>query len=291
MRVVFAGDRAVAVEALKHLLSSEAEVVGLLTSHPSRASHAGELRRMCSHLPGENHWEGKTFRTDRGREWLTALAPDLVVGVHFPYLIPNSILGLPRLGVSNLHPAYLPYNRGWHTPSWAILDGTPTGGTLHWMSEGIDEGPIIARQACATYPWDTADSLYARVLETETQLFARALPALLGGDPGRPQTLAGTRHVAGDLGSVRSLDPQRRMSLESLLRRLRALTTNRLEEAAHLAGDDAPLRVALEPLPPEGENGSPVSLETVGSVAEHLRRIRDGCVVAGASFTMRVSFL
>ena len=74
---------------------------------------------------------------------LEQLSLDYIICVHFPYIVPREILSIPKYGVTNLHPAYLPYNLGWHTPSWAILENTPIGATLHYMDECVDTGDII----------------------------------------------------------------------------------------------------------------------------------------------------
>ena len=76
---------------------------------------------------------GKSFRAAEGVARLAESNLDYLISIHFPYIVPAEVLELPKIGTLNLHPAYLPYNRGWHTPSWAIADGTPYGATLHWI--------------------------------------------------------------------------------------------------------------------------------------------------------------
>jgi methionyl-tRNA formyltransferase len=233
-RFAFAGDREVAVRCLAFLVESDARPEALLVSSPDRATHSEELQAI-SGLGPDRVLTGKEFREPQGVDLLRSLHLDYVIGVHFPYIVPEAVLSLPRLGVVNLHPAYLPYNRGWHTPSWALLDGTPIGATLHFMDSGVDTGDIVAQTRLEVLPEDTAHTLYQRVLDLEVELFEEAWPLLTSGNPPRtPQAPdEGTRHDRADLGA----DTVRRIDLNGpaldALRTLRALTTNDLSEAAY----------------------------------------------------------
>jgi len=46
----------------------------------------------------------------------------------------------------NIHPGYLPYNRGPNPNLWSFMDDTPKGVTIHYVDEGIDTGDIIAQK-------------------------------------------------------------------------------------------------------------------------------------------------
>lgn len=250
MRFAFAGDRDIAVWTLEFLLAGGWRPEALLLPATSKASHGDRLAELCAYLPAERVFRGKAFRREPALSTLRELDLDLIVGVHFPYIVPPEVLEIPRVGVLNLHPAYLPYNRGWHTPSWAILEGTPIGATLHFMDEGIDTGHVVARRELDVGPGDTADSLYRRVKRLELDVFKEAWPALAAGDITRTgqHPDAGNVHVKEDL-----LDPEfRRIDLDTpttageLLRKLRAHTTNDPAEAAFFEQDGKRYRVRVE---------------------------------------------
>ena len=180
---------------------------------------------------------GRQFREPDGKELLESLDLDYIIGVHFPYIVPDEVLQIPRIGVLNLHPALLPYNRGWHTPSWAILDGTPIGATLHFMDSGLDTGDIVTQMELEVRPEDTAHSLYGRLVELEVELFRSAWPLLASGNPPRhPQSAEeGSGHNRADLASdsIRRLDLDEVKPVKEVLRTIRALTTNNEAEAAY----------------------------------------------------------
>ena len=235
MRVIYAGNRDIGVWALQFILEQGVRPLALLVPSDPESGDVKELRRLCGHLEDRYVLVGTSFRTPEGVELLRSLEPDYIVCVHFPYIVPPEVLSIPKIGVVNLHPAYLPYNRGWHTPSWAILEGTPYGATLHFMSEEVDAGDIIHQKPIDVRPEDTADSLYRRVKRLELEVFKEAWPMLMTKNPPRyPQDLSrGTYHRRQDLRSVQRIDLGEACRAGDLITRLRALTTNRVDEAAY----------------------------------------------------------
>jgi methionyl-tRNA formyltransferase len=144
------------------------------------------------------------------------------------------MLNIPKVGFLNLHPAYLPFNKGWHTPSWAIIENTPYGATLHFMSEQLDNGDIIHQKICEGLPYDTANSLYQRVKETELEVFKEALLSLTSLNPPRlKQELKGTSHLKKDLKKLQVLNLEETGKIKDVIDKLRGLTTNRVDEAAY----------------------------------------------------------
>ncbi|MCX6361549.1 MAG: formyltransferase family protein [Armatimonadetes bacterium] len=227
--IVYAANRRLGLDCLRAMLDAGGKPAALLVAEGAAADCSDEMRRLVPDVP---RLRGQAFRTEAGLAMLCDLAPDWIVGVHFPYIVPPAALAIARTGFLNLHPALLPYNRGWHTPSWAILDGTPYGATLHWMDEGLDTGDIAMQRPVEVRPDDTAHGLYQRELAAELELFREALPLLLRGVlPRTAQPEGGTLHRRSELAALRSPDPAARVRAGEFMRRIRALTTNAAAEA------------------------------------------------------------
>src|SRR5688500_2172135 len=241
LRFVYAGDREISVTVLKFLLSKGARPFALMVPEVGRASHSEQLVGLCSHLEPSRIWRGKQFLEDANIRALREFAPHYIFGIHFPLIIPRSVLDIPSVGVINLHPAFLPYNRGWHNSAWALLDGTPYGATLHFMNEGVDTGDIIHQKRVEPSPDDTGNSLYRKALQAEVETFFEAWPLLLSGAPPRiaQDPNAGTAHKKKDLDAtgVRRISLDDTVRVGDLLRKLRALTTNSPSEAAFFEAD------------------------------------------------------
>ncbi|MBK9123573.1 MAG: hypothetical protein IPM16_10710 [Chloroflexi bacterium] len=248
LKVIYAGDRDISVWVLEYLISAGTRPVALLIPSEDRASHTRDLRSLCSHLPPNAIMEGKRFREQASVEYLEALAPDLIISVHFPYVVPIEVLSIPRIGALNLHPAFLPYNRGWHTPSWALLEETPIGATLHFMDTGVDTGDIVHQREYQPSPADTAHTLYKKLRKLELDVFVEVWPSIADGRfQRRKQVGAGTVHRRSELfdPAVQELALDESYPVRSLLRRLRALTTNDIKESAYFREDGKTYRVQV----------------------------------------------
>ena len=80
----------------------------------------------------------------------------------------------------NIHPSLLPKYPGLNTHDRALEAGDSHGGcTVHLVTAELDDGPMLGQTPVAILPGDTADSLAARVLIAEHQLYSRCLAALV----------------------------------------------------------------------------------------------------------------
>ena len=78
--------------------------------------------------------------------------------------------------IVNIHPSLLPELPGLDTHARAIEAGASVhGATVHFVTEALDGGPIIAQARVPVLPGDDADALAARVLEREHVILPRVL--------------------------------------------------------------------------------------------------------------------
>lgn len=78
----------------------------------------------------------------------------------------------------NIHPSLLPSYPGLNTHARALEAGDRTAGcTVHLVTEGVDEGPILAQAKVPVHATDTPESLAVRVLAAEHELYPRTLRA------------------------------------------------------------------------------------------------------------------
>ncbi|MBC2663570.1 phosphoribosylglycinamide formyltransferase [Novosphingobium flavum] len=78
----------------------------------------------------------------------------------------------------NIHPSLLPRYPGLHTHRRAIEAGDSHGGcSVHLVTATLDEGPVLGQIPVAILPGDTPETLAARVLFAEHQLYPRCLAA------------------------------------------------------------------------------------------------------------------
>lgn len=84
--------------------------------------------------------------------------------------------------VLNIHPSLLPAFPGEHAQRQAVAHGVRvSGATVHFVTPELDAGPIVAQAAVPVHDGDTAESLAARILEVEHQLYPAAVARVLAG--------------------------------------------------------------------------------------------------------------
>jgi phosphoribosylglycinamide formyltransferase-1 len=102
----------------------------------------------------------------------------------------DRILGEPLLEtfenrILNIHPSLLPAYGGKGMVGFkvhqAVLDAAEreSGCTVHLVTRDVDGGPILGKSVVPVFPDDTVESLAARVLEQEHQLYARVIRAFI----------------------------------------------------------------------------------------------------------------
>ncbi len=97
----------------------------------------------------------------------------------------------------NIHPSLLPKYKGLHTHERAIEAGDSHGGcTVHLVTAELDDGPVLGQTPVAIVPGDTGDSLAARVLIAEHQLYSRCLAALVSRETSPEHLVAQVRERA-----------------------------------------------------------------------------------------------
>jgi len=103
--------------------------------------------------------------------------PDLVVLAGFMRVLGAGFVRTYAGRMINIHPSLLPLYPGLHTHRRALADGVRIHGcTVHYVTDDVDIGPIIAQGAVPVEDGDDEAALAARVLAVEHRL----LPAAVG---------------------------------------------------------------------------------------------------------------
>ena len=111
-----------------------------------------------------------------------SVQPDLVVLAGFMRILTPHFVDAFKGRLVNIHPSLLPLYPGLHTHQRAIDHGDAYGGaTVHYVTGELDGGPAIIQARVPIEPNDTADTLAARVLMTEHQIYPMAVSWHLNG--------------------------------------------------------------------------------------------------------------
>lgn len=119
-----------------------------------------------------------TARAPDLRARLGALAPEVAVVVAYGRILPPQLLALPPRGFVNLHFSLLPAYRGAAPVQRAIMAGEAvTGVSIMVLTEGMDEGPVLATLREPIDPDDTAGTLGERLASSGARLLVETLEA------------------------------------------------------------------------------------------------------------------
>jgi len=121
---------------------------------------------------------------------------ELVVLAGYMKIVTAVLIKAYENRMMNIHPSLLPSFPGLDVQKKALDWGVKLAGcTVHFVTEGVDEGPIIIQAAVPVLEGDTAEMLSARILEQEHLIYPRAIQLYAEGKlkvDGRRVVVAGT---------------------------------------------------------------------------------------------------
>ncbi len=185
---VFASGRGSNFQAILHAIDAgtvPAQVVVLI----SNSMHAGALEIARAHKIPALHITEKQFASaqDFSDHLLTVLREHRVEAIVLAgYLkrVPPHVIQQFRNRIVNIHPALLPFfggagMYGHHVHEAVIASGMKvSGATVHLVNEDYDRGAILIQRTVEVTVNDSAESLAAKVLTIEHEIFPLALKAL-----------------------------------------------------------------------------------------------------------------
>lgn len=102
--------------------------------------------------------------------------PDLVVLAGFMRILTPGFVDHYEGRMLNIHPSLLPLFPGLHTHEQALEAGVKEhGATVHFVTAQLDHGPMVGQASVPVLEGDTPETLAARVLVQEHQLYPRAI--------------------------------------------------------------------------------------------------------------------
>src|SRR5690606_20448872 len=142
---------------------------------PSPVKRSAPARGLPVHQP-------QSLKDPAAAARLADLRPRVVIVAAYGLLFPPDILDLPEQGCINVHASLLPRWRGAAPIQAAILHGDPeTGISLMRMEQGLDTGPVYAREPVPIAASDTAGLLERRLAAIGGEVLVRHLPFILDG--------------------------------------------------------------------------------------------------------------
>lgn len=163
-----------------------AEIVRVISSNPNAYSlKRAKKHNIKSMVIGKINYPDKEERTKAIIAALDEAKTDLVILAGYMSILEPSLIEAYRGRIINIHPSLIPlfcgpgfYGKRVHEAVLASGAGE-SGATVHYVDEGVDTGPIILQEKVPVLAGDTADTLAARVLETEHKILQEAVKKVI----------------------------------------------------------------------------------------------------------------
>lgn len=164
----------------------DAKVVRVISSNPD----AYALERARKHnieatVIGKSNYPDGGERTKAIIAALDEAETDLVILAGYMSILDPGLIEAYRGRIINIHPSLIPkfcgagfYGKRVHEAVLAAGE-KESGATVHYVDEGVDTGPVIIQEKVPVIAGDTAESLAARVLETEHKILRMAVEIVI----------------------------------------------------------------------------------------------------------------
>lgn len=178
---------------------------------------------------------------------------DLVVSIHCKQIFPSEFVNSIRC--INVHPGLNPINRGWFPQVFSIINGKPTGVTIHEMDDKLDHGPIIAQREVAIQPWDTGGSVYSKIMKLERELVLERFVSIREGSyTAIAPNDEGNLNFKNDFNQLLHIDMEQICSFRDFINKLRALTHDGFRNAYFMSPEGKKVFVSVVLVPEEAKS-------------------------------------
>jgi phosphoribosylglycinamide formyltransferase-1 len=158
----------------------DSEVTVVISDQPSAGGLTKARERKVEALVIERR--GRK-REEHDPEIIAALRErniDLICLAGYMRILSGDFINAFRGRILNIHPSLLPSFPGLDAQQQALVHGVKFAGcTVHFVDETLDGGPIIAQRVVPVREGDTVETLSARILEQEHELYPEAVAKIL----------------------------------------------------------------------------------------------------------------
>ena len=208
----------------RFLVKQKENIVGLVTN-PIDKSEKRDRIIKASCLDKKNILTPKSFEIREVSPFINERNPDLICSIWSRYIFSSEIINSTPKGIVNLHNSLLPLCRGAGGNIWPIIDNFPSGVTLHYIEEEIDEGGIIDQKKVPVYLTDTGKDLFERQIKEMVSIFSKNWDRIKKGNiKTKKQDTKSSFYLHNDFYKIMHIKKEKKYKAIDLVNILRALT-------------------------------------------------------------------
>ena len=183
-KIIFAGTPEFAAVALQALIDDGQNIVAVYTQPDRPAGRGRKLTaspvKQLAAANGIPVEQPASLKDESAIAQLSGYEADIMIVAAYGLLLPQAVLGIPRLGCINIHASLLPRWRGAAPIQRAILAGdSETGITIMQMDAGLDTGDMLLKIPTPINNDDTTGSLHDRLAKTGAEAIVKTMTLLI----------------------------------------------------------------------------------------------------------------
>lgn len=156
MRLYLCGSRQFGLDVYRLAVEQGHQVVGVSAPAWRAGGELPDRLRNAAEVDGVPWLEAGRLSADTMPEGV-----DLILAAHSHDFIGRRTRDKARLGGVGYHPSLLPRHRGRDAVRWTIHMGDAVaGGSVYWLTDRVDGGPLAAQDFCHVRPGQTAEGLW-----------------------------------------------------------------------------------------------------------------------------------
>ena len=194
LRIVFMGTPEFAETALRKVVESGFNVVGVVTMPDKPMGRHGSVLQSS---PVKKYAQSvnipvlqpEKLKSPDFLQELADLKADIQIVVAFR-MLPEQVWNMPPMGTFNLHASLLPQYRGAAPINWAVINGEKeTGVTTFFLKHEIDTGDIIRQEKIAIADSDNVEIVHDKLMYLGADLIVETLNDIVAGNVTRKAQL------------------------------------------------------------------------------------------------------
>lgn len=181
--VILISGRGSNMQAIVDAQISGAQIAAVISNRPDAAGLTwAAARGIATAVVDHKAFASREAFDQALADCIDSYQPDLVVLAGFMRILTPEFTRHYEGRMLNIHPSLLPAFPGLHTHERAIAEGCKVAGcTVHFVTAELDHGPIVAQGVVSVADDEDADSLAAKVLTIEHQLYPQAVADFVAG--------------------------------------------------------------------------------------------------------------
>jgi len=188
VRILFAGTPDVVIPSLNWIVSSEHELLGILTRPASAQGRSSALIDSPAAEFAKNNSINLYTSIDEITSEDLLSSVDLVIVIAYGKIIPNDLLGIPKHGWINVHFSLLPKYRGAAPVQRAIWNGEKISGiSIFQLDAGMDTGPLYLQKTVSIDQVQTSGECLEMMSHLVPEMLGETLNKIQNLEPPTPQ--------------------------------------------------------------------------------------------------------